>query len=699
MAGRIRHLVFLAQNQLFEQVRSVLKSGRPGLWGTMPRQGFERFFHRIHLLLSHDPVLMEFVTLALVTEARCFKETTPAWLCPWIQENIDPDFSGTSVWRQMFLPLVTGQNTPGDFCMLAATFTPEKGIDPVPDWAIPLLDEKSRTAIQTAETAARTLVPQASGSLVVYPLLPPTGRVQITGASLGLPLALLFLSLLKDQPLHPGITATGRIDGHRQLHDTGGINEKLALAESRNLKLFLSTCVPGVTPPGTQIETAAVSTLDQAWFTATSFSAAGNSAIATIREMMGSGRAFAENLGRCDLDLLESAVKAALMDRALEELEQDRTAFKTFAGKLLAMDDLSQGQKTFLCALVNVDRITDNGLLGADAVVKFITFLIHTANTRGETVKCDALAARAMKCINHSSDIRPETRANFFNNQLVSCHNHYRFDPAPPALAFSNKLERAHQIKVEMGSPIDPVYGGFCGTLSQHFGFCGPQFIDAFCLWHKKALGCFGRGLDASGQYRTEWLRQYSYAVYALLDAGMDARAETMLCRYLETDRLAEIIDQADRLTCWHHAAIARFFADTDNRATARTYLDKIVPRVITAPAHPWQLWYCNCGRIARNNNEAEKAEALFMKSIKISMAATSGPAITVMALIPLYELFQTRGSTPVNDLESMEKSIRAAARRLNIDHFAPLENAPTLDALFQDKAFSIERMFPFSCR
>ena len=542
-------------------------------------------------------------------------------------------------------------------------------------------------------------MPCASGSLVVYPLLPPSDRVVISGASLGLPLALLFLALLRNQPLHPGITATGRIDMHRQLHDTGGINEKLALAGSRGLKLFLSPCVPGVTPQGNQIEAAAVSTLDQAWFTAISFSVAGNSAIATIREMMGSGRAFAENLGRCDLDLLESAVKAALMDRALEELEQDRTAFKTFAGKLLAMHDLSHGQKTFLCALVNLDRITDNGRLGADAVIKFITFLIHTANTRGETVKCDGLAARAIKCITPYSDIRPETRANFFNNQLVSCHNHYRFDPAPPALAFSKDLERVHQIKVEMGSPIDPVYGGFCGTLSQHFGFCGPQFIDGFCQWHKKALSCFGRGLDATGQYRTEWLRQYSYALYALLDAGMDAGAETMLCRYLEINRLAEIIDQADCLTCWHHAAIARFLADTDNREAAGAYLDKVVPGVIPAPAHPWQLWYCNCARMARKINEAEKAEALFMKSIEICMAATSGPAITVMALIPLYELFQTCGSPPIHDLDAMEKSIRAAATGLDQNHFAPLGNAPDLDALFQNKQFSIKRMFPFSLR
>ena len=704
MGGRIRQLAFLARNGSFTQMMSVLKSGRPGLWRNISRDEFELLFDQIQCFLSQSPSLMEFVVLALVSEARCFQKSTPAWLVSWLTENTHYDLSGydlsgKQVWRQMFLPLVESRNNLADFCILVGTFTVKNNVAIIPDWAAPLFDEKSKEAVQTAEAAARILVPQASGSLVVYPLLAPTGRTQITGSSLGLPLALLFLSLLKKLALHPGVTATGRIDRAGEIHTTGGINQKLELAGSRGLKLFLTPSAPFLSPSGSQIKTSVVSTLDQAWFFAAWFSPGNSPAISTIREMMGSGRAFAENLARCDLGLLESAVRSNLMDRPIRELGQDSDAFKIFSNKILNMQDISHGQKTFLSSLIKVEDVTENKSLPADSAVKFITFLIHTANANGETKKCDELAARGIKCINDSQTILVETQTEFFNNQLVSSHNHYKFNPAHQALNFSKKLEDHYKSKVEMGSPIDPAYGAFCGTLSQHFGFCGPQFIKDFIVWHKKALHCFGRNLDSTGQYKTEWLRQYNYAVYAHLDAGMHTSAANLLCRYLEIEDLEEIIEKANNFSCWHHAVVARFFADTKNLATAGDYLNRVIPKIIPNPTHPWQLWYCNCARIAMNQDDPEKAEELFMKSIDICMAEKNGPAITIMALIPLYELSRVKDSKQIKDIESMEKAIRAAVSSLDKNHFSLLINAPTLEALFLDKQFSIKAMFPFSCR
>jgi len=702
MEGRVLHLLFLAENRLYNKITAVLKTGRPGLWGDMERDGFERCFYELKQALKHEQALMGFVELAIVTEARCFPDRVPPWLFFWIKKNIFSDFSEKEEWHRIFIPLVDSRNNAGDFCMVVGTFTSEKNIGLLPEWAMPLLDNGSKSAVKTAETAARSFEPEALGSLIVYPLLAPNGRVQITGSSLGLPLALLFLSLMRKSPLNLTVTATGRITRKGEIHETGGVDLKLRLAASRGFKLFLSPA--GILrSPGPGIEVAAVSTLDQAWLFAKLISQNSSRGISTLKEMMGSGRAFAANLGICDLALLETAVKLNFMDMAIEELQLEREAFETFSSKLVdpGMQNISHGEREFLSSLVSLEAITENSLLADHSVVKFLTFLIHVANARGKTEKCDRLSAEGIRRLNRSVTIPVETRVDFFNNQLVSWHNLYCFDPEPEALNLGKSLEAAHGNSIKMGTPIDPLYGRFCGTLSQHFGFCGQSYIDNFITWHKRALNCFGRFLDSTCQYRMEWLRQYGYAVYAYLDAGMKSEAGASLCDYLEIKSLEGIPEKMHGFSCWHHAAIARFFADTGDLKAGRNYLSMalIDRKIIPEPTHPWQLWYSNCGRIAMHGGEDERAEELFKKSIGISMAENNGPAIRVMALLPLYELAQKARLGAINDLESLEQRIRAGAGCLDPHHFAILKKSATLDALFKDKDFSLQGLFPFSTR
>ncbi|MDA3787202.1 MAG: hypothetical protein PF503_01695, partial [Desulfobacula sp.] len=180
MEGKLCHLLFLAENHLYRQMVTVLKACRPGLWGNMSRDEFGRCFTGIKQALKDESALIRFVELGIVTEARCFPATIPSWAVFWIRNNILSDFSEKQVWQHMFLPLVDSHNNHADFCMLVGTLSSEKNAEVMPEWALPLVDRASNSAVRTAETAARSLAHHVTGSLVVYPLLSPNGRVQIT---------------------------------------------------------------------------------------------------------------------------------------------------------------------------------------------------------------------------------------------------------------------------------------------------------------------------------------------------------------------------------------------------------------------------------------------------------------------------------------------------------------------------------------
>ena len=366
--------------------------------------------------------------------------------------------------------------------------------------------------------------------------------------------------------------------------------------------------------------------------------------------------------------------------------------------------------------------------------LKFTSFLLHTANTRGRIKQAEEIAQAGIKCIQNSSSIPVEAMADFHNNRLVSLHNRYQFAKDKDSEKLAKILEKRYLTGVDLGSHIDPLFGRFCGTMAQHYGFMGPSYLDYFRKWNSKARQCFGENLDRSGQYRLEWLRQHNYAVYAYLDAGMPLEAGEVLFTYLgvkfgqreylhttpeniEFFKFSTLKDSSikklfltvlqdiESFTPWQHGVLCRFFADTKEQEMGTLYLKTAlfgINKILTT-SHPWQLWYCNAGKIAMLSRQPELAFDLFQKSLKICLDKKMGPTIQVMALMPIYELFcfnnicKTDTTSLQNVSENIETKIKKAAKCLDSAHFDLLNQSQTLQELFQNKDFSIKAFFPFT--
>ncbi|MFO7884866.1 MAG: hypothetical protein R6U68_08600, partial [Desulfobacteraceae bacterium] len=230
---------------------------------------------------------------------------------------------------------------------------------------------------------------------------------------------------------------------------------------------------------------------------------------------------------------------------------------------------------------------------------------------------------------------------------------------------------------------------------------CGPGYIQEFQRWNEKARRCFGEFIGKNGNYREEWLRQYSYAVYAFLDAKQFCQAENALLAYLETESLDKMEIKSRSFSPWQHAALARYFADVNAGKTAVDYLMKQYSRETPdfPECHPWQLWCCNGARTALAAGQDSLAETLLEQSLEICLSDNMGATVRVMALLPLYEMWKHKKPFFTRFNRALEKEILKTAVGLNPDHFALVKSADSMADLFTDKAFSIESLFPFSYR
>ena len=93
------------------------------------------------------------------------------------------------------------------------------------------MDQAAAKAVFAAAVAAKHAVGVTEAlSLWCYPLMPPNGKTQLTGGSLGLPVSLGFMALLKGKNLSDSVVATGTIDENGNINAVNGLHEKAACA-------------------------------------------------------------------------------------------------------------------------------------------------------------------------------------------------------------------------------------------------------------------------------------------------------------------------------------------------------------------------------------------------------------------------------------------------------------------------------------
>ena len=200
---------------------------------------------------------------------------------------------------------------------------------------------------------------------------------------------------------------------------------------------------------------------------------------------------------------------------------------------------------------------------------------------------------------------------------------------------------------------------------------------------------------------KNEMLRIHAYMMYAYLDAGLSENAREALFRYLQIcdwkdmERLAA----AGRISRWHHAALARFLADTGQESLLDLYFHRGfgLAESLMETAHPWQLWAHNMARIFETLGKPEKAEHFLKKSLRICLSEKNGPTIRVMALLSLSGLKRCGGSLTGGWKENVA-SIRDAAVDLNPDFFGAIAGKEA-DEVLDTVRKAPGQLFPFTYR
>ena len=239
--------------------------------------------------------------------------------------------------------------------------------------------------------------------------------------------------------------------------------------------------------------------------------------------------------------------------------------------------------------------------------------------------------------------------------------------------------------------------GEICGSISQNFGFCGPEFVDKVEMYVTKAQRAFG-GSSIPDLYE-DWRRQFNYLVYAYLDAGRWEEAEKILFRYLNVGSFCNLGPRLKNLDRWEHALLARFFADTGTPGALDFYClgSTVAEPVVVERRHPWQLWSKNMARIAAFLGDMDKAAGWYRQSLDLCVSEPSGATVKAMALLALAGLHEI-GRLEAADLEKGKKPVLEALSIINPNRFQPLISAG-FEAMPALVAAEPNRYFPFSYR
>lgn len=660
--------------------------------------------------LADSPELFQLLQVNLLGAFLLKKTRGPGRLFDWFRDslNLSSVFEKTAWddvlqgrWRSVPV-LLTAE---GAFtCWFLVGCLPGTNTrDVVPGWAVPLFDHDALECIHESAAASRDLEDAGvCGRLVCCPLLKVTGRPRVYGSSLGLPLALGFVAVLKDQSLPVDIAATGSIDRTGEVGPVGDLEVKVTHAFSEGYRVFIypeGNAPPGETRTGT--EAVPVSNLNEAWMVSTLFSPGRRRELNLFTGMLKEHRTFAANCENIPVEWLMWIRKRGTAESAVQSIGASGTLLNILAGGLercLERWDLERAD--VMAGLFKEMGLTRTALVAPSAVVRWRTQNLALANHRGKVKEAEALVARIAPLIEQVAAVDLDLCTTYYNHAFVTSHDAYRFEPGltESLKKVLNVLERRFDVECMAGCQVNPTLGALYGSIAQNFGFCGPRFIDEMLRYAALARNCFGGGRFP--EHRDNNLRQFNYATYALLDAGDPEKATEALCAYLDLDSLELVPEACEGFSPWGHAIAARFLAETEHPGMASRYLAEALrmKQRLVKTAHPWQLWLYNLGRMALQLGRSEEAKTLFGESLELCLAHDHGPTVHLMALLPLAGL-DLLGSLDRLKANSLGDRLRAEAQALNPQHFRLLVDEPD----FKTVLFRIRErpgvFFPFSYR
>lgn len=690
-------------------LRSVLQSPDAVFWNDTDSAAFSRCFERIQKALAAAPPLIALLKVHLVAHALLHGKAAPDWYKGWLTERlagdgtlpVPLDAAAGGSWRAVAVPLAGGREA-GFVATFVAGWTPglPDGVG-WPRWADPLMAPETKqafaAALQAAAEPAEAAGDTAAGGFRVFPLAPPNGTRQFKGRSLGLPAALAFRAIRRNRPLPQAVVATGVIRPDGAVTAVGFADQKAAAAAS-GFQAFLYPAENGRLHQGGAMALYPVRSLDQAWMVSQLHGSGDPERLHLLASMLADGVVFVRNLHAVPPAWLRWCRENGYLVPAMQAIRSAPPLFAALADRLETAVFAGRTEAAETAAMLVDPELDFPALADAAplAAFRWAGLNLCMKNRRGRPDEAGFWSGKARNLLDKALKADMHMVSDFFNFEFVARHNRFDFRPEPPEgmkrLLAVLESQYAHQ--QAFGCPTHLVLGRIYGTMTQNFGFCGPDFLADTRNCAAKARRALGE--DAVPEYRDEWLRQYNYLAYALLDAGDRAGARQTLFRYFGIADWDALPGRLPGFTPWQHALAARFFGDTADAAGGAYYEWCRKHFATPPPEHPWQLWCFNMGRVAAALDRPAEAVDWFRQSLDRCGADRFGPTVRVMALLPLAAL--NAMDAPAEDARHHETRIRRVAQSLNPDYFRALLTMDFSEILAAVDA-NPARWFPFSYR
>lgn len=564
----------------------------------------------------------------------------------------------------------------------------------IPETILSIIDEEARESLNEVLDLIKRRFKYGSMLIQILPKRP------IHGGSFSLSIYSAFRNAVTGKRLHHKVALSGRIKKDGTILPPGNLDRKTGVLRQNDFRGFIYGSNRGfhVKKLG-KLECIGVGTLDDFEFLMEYYEPGHASEIHKFHEIIGTPESFATRLHHLD----ERIVRSSWFDKSCQELiprilEDPERAdeFSTSLEKFIGKFSEAYGLTAKLLKSIeknSVEKLGNKNPLSAwNIAIHCSAFSAREGNFE-EAKKWEKIAENSIEKITKSFGLI-ERRAELYNRELVtSFHLTFTFSPEPPP-AFLSALQLLEKLHEELSLPPGPTLGKMYGTLAQHYGFCGPDYLRKVEHYVEKAQKAFGDG-KTSALYH-DWNRQWNYLVYAYLDACKYDSAERALKNYLCAENLSSVTAISKNWNSFHHAAFARFVADT------RKYIDTFLKiksdqmEKIASCGHPWQLWAFNLGRVLKDRRQ--KLEAW---EISYSIAnSLKGPA-RAFALLPLSAMFVEglkREEELISELEKIKTHI-ISCKGLNQKHFEPLwtmdDGRNVLEKVWNERHI----FFPFTYR
>jgi len=570
-----------------------------------------------------------------------------------------------------------------------------------PKWMEAHLDDASLSAISEAFQAAR----EYSGinkSPFTFPIISPYDVWQIQGRSLGLPIALACLSALTGENMMPQLLSTGDVS-HLDPFPVQAVADIPAKADvaSQKYRLFLvpkAGLPPASQPDGLTIKP--VCDLKEAWLWARLYKPGQEKDLDLLNYIQCDATLLVNYCLEIDRDLLEWLINSEDGRILIQSIINDLDCAKILVEKLTACLESTNRDLTRAAIL---ERLIPKDI-GFSSLVKQHPLLafkwsvmnLKRANHCGNNDESRYWKEKAYAFRQIALRADPKEFSYFINNLCVSFHNTYSFHSDPPS-EFLEAMEDEQNHR----RGLSFVLGSMYGTMAQNYAFCGPTYLKQVIQYVELAQYQFGDG--EIPDYQNDWIREFSYLIYAFLDASDYGKAKQALWRYLQIDSWSELKPWQDMTNDFERFALVRYLADSWyhlNRSDETELVTRLIDKDACKPLngdHPCQLIAWNLGRLAMAMNNPFLANNFLETSIRF--CEKSDETIRPMVLLPLSALHHANLLTNRHWMSfESAKDLIQSSQYLNLDHFLPLmagDMPAALHLLWKNQA----RFFPFMYR